>query len=56
MVAYLSTEIWQAIREWQDIFNGLTRKNMQPRILYPSRLSFRIEGEIKALLSQKNKN
>ena len=26
----------------------LNRKNMQPRILYPARLSFRIEGEIKA--------
>ena len=24
------------------------RKNMQPRILYPARLSFRIEGEIRS--------
>ena len=45
--ADLSTEIWQARKEWQDIFNVLTQKNMQPRILYPARLSFKIEREIK---------
>ena len=32
----------------KGIFHVLTRKNMQPRILYPARLSLRIEGEIKA--------
>ena len=37
----------QARREWQDIFKVLKGKNLQPRILYPARLSFRIEGEIK---------
>ena len=47
VVADLSTEIWQARREWQEIFNVLNRKNMQPRILYPARLSLRIEGERK---------
>ena len=46
--ADLSTETWQARRKWQEIFNVLNRKNMQPRILCPARLSFRIEGEIKA--------
>ena len=44
--ADLSTETWQARKEWQDIFNVLNKKNMQPRILYPARLSFKIEGEI----------
>ena len=29
------------------IFKALSEKNMQPRILYPARLSFRIDGEIK---------
>ena len=29
-------------------------KNMQPRILYPSRLSFRIEGEIKSFQDNQN--
>ena len=48
VVADLSTETWQARREWQKIVNMLNRKNMQPRILYPARLSFRIEEEIEA--------
>ena len=46
VTADLSTETWQARKAWQDIFRVL-KKNMQPRILYPARLSFRIEGEIK---------
>ena len=46
-VTDLSTETWQAGKEWQEIFHVMNRKNMQPRILYPASLSFRIEGEIK---------
>ena len=41
--ADLSTETWQARKEWQDIFNVLNQKNMQPRNLYTARLSFKIE-------------
>ena len=48
VTADLSTETWQARKGWQDIFRALNEKNMQPRILYPARLSFRIEGEIKS--------
>ena len=47
LTADVSTETWQARKGWQDIFRVLTDKNMQPRILYPARLSFRI-GEIKS--------
>ena len=54
LAADLSTETWQARREWQEIFNVLNRKNMQPRILYPARLSFRIEGEVKAFPDRKS--
>ena len=43
-----STESWQARKEWQDIFNMLNWKNMQPRIIYPPRLSLKIEGELKS--------
>ena len=43
----LSTETWQARKEWQEIFNVMKRKNMQPRILFPANLSFRIDREIK---------
>ena len=48
LTADLSTETWWARKGWQDIFRVLNEKNMQPRILYPARLSFRIEGEIKS--------
>jgi len=30
------------------VLKGKKKKNLQPRILYPARLSFRIEGEIKS--------
>ena len=43
----LSTETWQGRKEWQEIFNVMNRKKMQPRILYPASLSCRREGEIK---------
>ena len=46
--ADFSTETLQARREWSDIFKALKDKNLQPRILYPARISFRYEGEIKS--------
>ena len=47
----LSTQTWNERKGWQDIFKALSEKNMQPRILYPARLSFRIDGEIKTFLN-----
>ena len=35
-------------REWQDIFKVLKGKNLQPRLLYLARSSFKIYGEIKS--------
>ena len=48
LTADLSTETWQARKGWHDIYKVLNEENMQPRILYPARLSFRIEEEIKS--------
>uniref|UniRef100_A0A8C0SZU0 Uncharacterized protein n=1 Tax=Canis lupus familiaris TaxID=9615 RepID=A0A8C0SZU0_CANLF len=48
LTADLFSETWQARKDRQDIFRVLNEKNMQLRILYPTRLSFRIEGEIKS--------
>ena len=42
-----SAETLQARREWQDIFKVMKGKNLQPRLLYPARISFRFDGEIK---------
>ena len=46
--ADFSTETLQARRKWHDIFKVMKRKNLQPRILYPARLSFRFDGKIKS--------
>ena len=42
-----STETLQARRQWCEIFVVLKSKDLQPRLLYPARLSFKIEGEIR---------
>ena len=46
-MADFSTDTLQARREWHDTLNSDERKNLQPRLLYPARLSFRFEGEMK---------
>ena len=43
----LSIETLQAKREWQDILKVMKENNLQPRLLYPERISFKYEGEIK---------
>ena len=47
VAADVSAETLQARRECHDILNMMKGKNLQPRLLYPARLSFRFEGEIK---------
>ena len=49
LIADLSAEALQARREGQDIFKVPKGKNLQPRLLYPGRISFKIDGEIKSL-------
>ena len=44
--AEFSAETLQAKREWHDKFKVLKGKNLQPGILYPARLSLRMETEI----------
>ena len=48
ITADLSTETQQARREWQDIFKVLKGKDLQSRLLYPARTSFKTDGEIKS--------
>ena len=44
----ISQQKLQARREWQDIFKVLKGKNLQPRLLYPARISFKTDEEIKS--------
>ena len=39
----LSIETLQERREWQDILKVMKEKNLQPRLFYPARISFRIQ-------------
>ena len=48
LTADLSAETLQARREWQDTFKVLKGENLLPRLLYPARISFKINGEIKS--------
>jgi len=48
-----STETHQARREWNEIYKVMQRKGLNPRILYPARLSIKIEGEIRSFTDKK---
>ena len=48
ITADLSIETLQAKREWQDILKVIKEKNLQSRLLFPARISFKYEGEIKS--------
>ena len=45
--ADFSKEIFQARRDWQEVFQVMKSRDLQPRWLDPAKLSFRIEGQIK---------
>ena len=51
-MADLSAEILQARREWQDIFKVLKEENLQPRLLYLAKMSFKTDGEIKSFMDK----
>jgi hypothetical protein len=42
-----STETLKARRTWSEVFQALNENNFNPRILYPAKLSFKIDGQIK---------
>ena len=49
--ANFSKEVLQARRDWQEIFKK--SRDLQPRLFYPAKLSFRIEGQIKSFPEKK---
>ena len=42
-----SKETLQARRGWKEVFQVMKGKDLYPRLLYPAKLSFRMEGQIK---------
>ena len=47
LAADISKEILQARRGWKEVFQVMKGKDLHPRLLYPAKLSFRMEGKIK---------
>ena len=45
--ADFSKETLQARRGWKEIFKVMKSKDLQPRLLYPAKLSLRIERQLK---------
>jgi hypothetical protein len=43
ITADFSTETLRTRRAWSDIFQALKENNFSPRILYPTKLSFKID-------------
>ena len=50
--ADFSKETLQAKRDWGEVFKVMKSKDLQPRLLYPAKLSFRTEGKIKVFPRQ----
>ena len=47
LTAGISKETLQARKGWKEVFKVMKGKNLHPRLLYPAKLSFRMEGQIK---------
>ena len=48
-----SKETLKIRRDWQEIFEVMKSRDLQPRLLYPAKLSFRFKGQIKSFPDKK---
>ena len=54
ITANLSIETLQARKKWQYILKVMKENNLQTRLLYPARTSFKYEEEIKSFTDKQN--
>jgi hypothetical protein len=47
ITADFSKETLKKRRAWSEVFQALNENNFNPRIVYPAKLSFKIDGAIK---------
>ena len=47
LLADFTKETLQARRGWEEVFKVMKGKDLHPRLLYPAKLSFRMEEQIK---------
>ena len=52
--ADFSKETLQARRGWKEVFKVMKGRALHPRLLYPAKLSFRMEGQIKCFPDKVN--
>ena len=48
LAADFPTEMLQARREWQEIFQLIKARGLKQRLLYPAKLSIKMEGQIRS--------
>ena len=51
--ADFSKETLQARRDWQEIFKVMKSGDLQSKLLYPAKISFKLEGQIKSFPDKK---
>ena len=54
LLADFSKETLQARRGWKEVFQVMKGKDLYPRLFYPAKLSFRMEGQIKCFPDKVN--
>jgi hypothetical protein len=54
ITADFSTGTLKARRAWSEVFQALNENNFNPKILYPAKLSFKIDGAIKVFMISRN--
>jgi hypothetical protein len=52
--ADFSVEILKARRTWSEVFQALNENNFNPRILYPEKLSSKIDRAIKICMKNRH--
>ena len=52
--ADFSKETLQSRSDRQEIFKVMKSRNLQPRLLYPAKITFRVKGQIKSFPDKKN--
>ena len=54
LAADFSMETLQARREWQEIFQVMKTRGLQPRLLNPAGLSIKMEGQIRRVPDERS--
>jgi hypothetical protein len=54
ITAHSSLETFEARRPWSEVFQAINENHFNPRILYPAKLSLKIDGTIKVFMIIRN--